>query len=177
MNQLYIYIYPHISSLLHLPRTVPNPPLQVVTKHRADLPVLCSCFPLAIYFTFGNIYKSMPLSHFVSAYPSPFPCPQVHSLHLRLYSCPAPRFFITILNNFLKLNFIFLYSRFLLLINFIHISVYMSIPITQCITPPPHHPAAFPAWHPYVCSLHLCLYFCPENWFICTNFLGSIYKR
>ena len=23
----------------------------MVTKHRADLPVLCSCFPLAIYFT------------------------------------------------------------------------------------------------------------------------------
>ena len=26
----------------------------------------------------------------------PPPCPQVHSLCLRLYSCPAPRFFITI---------------------------------------------------------------------------------
>ena len=39
---------------------------------------------------------SMPLSHFVSAYPSPFRCPQVHSLRLRLYSCPAPRFFMTI---------------------------------------------------------------------------------
>ena len=28
----------------------------------------------------------MPLSHFVPAYPSPSPCPQVHSLRLRLYS-------------------------------------------------------------------------------------------
>ena len=65
VNQLYIYIYPYISSLLHLPPTLPIPPLQVVTKHRADLPVLCGCFPLAIYFTFGSIYKSMPLSHFV----------------------------------------------------------------------------------------------------------------
>ena len=37
----------------------------MVTKHRADLPVLCSCFPLAIYFTFGSVYMSMPLSHFV----------------------------------------------------------------------------------------------------------------
>ena len=35
----------------------------------------------------------MPLSHFVPVYPSPSPCPQVHSLHLRLHSCPAPRFF------------------------------------------------------------------------------------
>ena len=49
VSQLYIYIYPHISSLLRLPPTLPIPTLQVVTKHRADLPVLCSCFPLAIY--------------------------------------------------------------------------------------------------------------------------------
>ena len=67
VNQLYIYIYPHVSSLLRLPPTLPIPPLYVVTKHRADLPVLCGCFPLAIYFTFGSICKSMPLSHFVPA--------------------------------------------------------------------------------------------------------------
>ena len=93
--QLYVYIYPHIPSLLRLPPPLPIPPLQVVTKHRADFPVLCGCFPLAICFTFGSVYMSMPLSHFVPAYPSPSPCPQVHSLHLRLYSCPAPRFFRT----------------------------------------------------------------------------------
>ena len=39
---------------------------------------------------------SMPLSHFIPAYPSPSPCPQVHSLCLCLYSCPTPRFFRTI---------------------------------------------------------------------------------
>ena len=39
---------------------------------------------------------SIPLSHFVPAYPSPSLCPQVPSLHLGLYSCPAPRFFRTI---------------------------------------------------------------------------------
>ena len=45
------------------------------------------CFPLAIYFTFGSVYMSMPLSHFVPAYPSPSPYPQVHSLvGLHLYS-------------------------------------------------------------------------------------------
>ena len=96
MNQLYVYIYPHMPSLLRLPPTLPIPPLQVVTKHQADLPVLCGCFPPAIYFTFGSVYMSMPLSHFVPASPSHSLCPQVHSLHLRLYSCPAPRFFRTI---------------------------------------------------------------------------------
>ena len=90
VNQLYIYIYPHISSLLCLPPTLSIPHLQVVTNHQADLPVLCGCFPLVIYFTFGSVYMSMPLSHFVPAYTSR--CPQVHSLHLCLYSCPAPRF-------------------------------------------------------------------------------------
>ena len=40
---------------------------------------------------------SMPLSHFVPAYPSPSPYPQVHSLvGLCLYSHLAPRFFMTI---------------------------------------------------------------------------------
>ena len=91
-----MYIYSHIPSLLHLPPTLPIPPLQVVTKHWADLPVLCGCFPLAIYFTFGNVYMSMLLSHFVPAYPAPSPCPQIHSLRLRLYSCPACRFIRTI---------------------------------------------------------------------------------
>ena len=93
VNQL--YIYPHIPSLLGLPPTLPIPPLQVVTKHRADLPVLCGCFPLAIYFIFGSVYMSMPLSHFIPDYPSPSPCPKVHSLRLHLYSYPAPRFFRT----------------------------------------------------------------------------------
>ena len=45
----------------------------------------------------------------------------------------------------------FLYSRFLLVIYFIHISVYMSIPISQFITPPPPAPCYFP---PLV-SIHL----------------------
>ena len=108
VNQLYVYIYPHIPSLLHLPPTLPIPPLQVVTKQRADLPVLCSCFQLAIYFTFGSVYMSMLLSHSIPPYPSPSPCPQVHSLRLRLYSCPAPRFFRTIC----FFVFCFLFFRF-----------------------------------------------------------------
>ena len=40
-----------------------------------------------------------------------------------------------------------------------------------------HPPTAFPSWCPDVCSLHLCLNFCPANRFICTIFLGSTYMR
>ena len=76
----------------------------MVTKHLADLPVLCGYFPLAIYFTFGGVYMSMQLSHFVPAYPPPSPCAQVHSLHLCLYSCPAPRFIRTIFFFFLMIR-------------------------------------------------------------------------
>ena len=71
VNQLYASVYPHIPSLLSLPPTLLIPPLQVVTKHRADLPVLCSYFPLVLYFTFGNVYRSVLLSHFVPAYLPP----------------------------------------------------------------------------------------------------------
>ena len=83
VNQLYVYVYPHIPSLLHLPPTLLISPLQVVTKNRADLPVLCSFFPLAIYFTLGSMYVSMLLSHFIPAYPSP----PTHVLKSILYIC------------------------------------------------------------------------------------------
>ena len=128
VNQLYIYIYPHI----HLPPTLPIPPLWVVTKHRADLPVLCGCFPLAIYFTFGSVHMSMPLFHFIPDYPSPSPCPQVHSLCLHLYSCPACRFFRT---NFFFLHSIYICQNtvfvFLFLTNF---TLYDSLKVH-----PPHY--------------------------------------
>ena len=65
-----------------------------------------------------------------------------------------------------------LYIRFSLVIYFIHISVYMSVTISQFFPLPP-----FPAWCPYISSLHLCLYFCLANWFICTFFLDSTYMR
>ena len=103
-NQLYVHIYPCISSLLRLPPTLSIPPLWLVTKHGADLPVLCGCLPLAIYFTFGSVYISTPLSHFIPAYPSPSLCPKVHSLRLHLYSCLDPRFCRTIF--FLQIPYI-----------------------------------------------------------------------
>ena len=116
VNQLYVYIYPLIPSLFSLPLTLPIPPLQVVTKHRADLPVLCSSFPLAIYFTFGRVHMSMLLSYFVPASPSHpvssilfstsaslfLPCHQVH--HYRFF-----RFHICALamHDFLKRRNVF----------------------------------------------------------------------
>ena len=72
-------------------------------------------------------------------------------------------------------NLIFLYTRFLLVIYFIHIHVSMSIPISQFIPLPP--PPTFPSWCPYVCSLYLSLYFCLADRFICTIFLDSAYMR
>ena len=96
ISYTYTYVPISLPSCVSLPPTLPIPPLKVFTKHRADPPVLCGCFPLAIYFTFGSVYMSMPLSHFVTAYPSPSPYPQVHSLvSLCLYSHLAPRFFMT----------------------------------------------------------------------------------
>ena len=61
---------------------------------------------------------------------------------------PPPHIHTTTVNSnkvtalFLKnlILFTYLYSRFLLVISFIHISVYMSIPITQFMTTPPHPP-------------------------------------
>ena len=61
---------------------------------------------------------------------------------LRLSNIP---FYIHIYHIFKNLIlFIFLYSRFLLVMHFIHISGYMSIPISQFITPPPPSPRCFP---------------------------------
>ena len=88
--------------------------------NRADLPVICGCFPLAIYVTFGSIYKSMPLSHFIPAYPSPSVCPQVHSVRLRLYSCPAPRFFMTIFFFFRFHIYVLAYSICFFLSDLLH---------------------------------------------------------
>ena len=68
----------------------------MAAKYRADLLVLCSCFPLAIYFTLGSVYVSVLLSHFVPAYSSRSPCPHVHTLLICLYSSPSPRFIRTI---------------------------------------------------------------------------------
>ena len=63
-----------------------------------------------------------------------------------LYNLDSKYGLFLLLSNRIHLITFFLYSRFLLVISFIHINVYMSIPITQFITPPPPPPppAAFP---------------------------------
>ena len=53
--------------------------------------------------------------------------------------------------------FIFLYSRFLLVIHSIHISVDMSIPISQFITPPPPPPRRFPPLGVHTFVLYICV--------------------
>ena len=78
------------------PPTAPtNPTPLVVTEHQVELPVSYSNFPLAIYFTYGNICTSMLLSQFVPLSPFPvvstslfsmstslfLPCKQVHQYH------------------------------------------------------------------------------------------------
>ena len=69
---MYTYIPISPPSCTSLPPSLYHP-LQAVTRNQADLPVLCSCFPLDNYFTFGSVYMSLLLSHFVPKYPSPTP--------------------------------------------------------------------------------------------------------
>ena len=40
-------------------------------EHKAELPALCNNFPLAIYFTHGNVCISILLSQFILTSPSP----------------------------------------------------------------------------------------------------------
>ena len=99
VHQLYVYIYalplvlPSCTLLLRQP---PIPPSWVITEHQTELPVLYGRFPLAIYFTHGSVYMSIPISQFIpfplppspvsthpfSTSPSLFlPCKQVHLYH------------------------------------------------------------------------------------------------
>ena len=81
VNQLYVYIYPHIPSLLRLLPTLPIPPLQVVTKHRTDLPVLCGCFPLTI------LHLVVYICHCYSVTSSQLTLPSPHVLKSILCVC------------------------------------------------------------------------------------------
>ena len=75
---------------------------------------------------------SMPLSHFVPAHTSPSPYPQVHSLPLRLYSCPAPRFVRTFFFFFRFHIYVLAYSIYfsLFLKNlFIYLFIYLFLAV------------------------------------------------
>ena len=120
VNQLFVYMYLHIPSLLSLPPNLPIPRLQVVTKQGVELPELCSSFPIAIHFTFGSVCMSMLLSHFVPASPpipvssslfsTPaslfLPCHQVHQNRYSIYMRQHTVFV------FLFLTYFTLYDRF-----------------------------------------------------------------
>ena len=73
MNQICAYIY---SLLLESPAHPRIPSLHVITEHQAEQPVLCSSFPLAIYFKYSSVYMSVLISQFVlsSPYPSESTC-------------------------------------------------------------------------------------------------------
>ena len=91
---MHIHITPYflpLASPSHPPYPTP------LDSHKAPSwsPCAMQLFPTSYLFYIGSIYKAMPLSHFIPAYPSCSPCPQVHSLCLHLYSCPAPGFFRT----------------------------------------------------------------------------------
>ena len=69
-------------------------------------------------------------------------------------------FLVLFYSIFLSFDFYFtyfIYSRFLLVINFIHISVYMSIPISQFITPPPPPPPRLSPLRVHTFVLYICV--------------------
>ena len=109
LNQLYVYMY-------HLPFEPPShasvPPLQIITGHQTELPLLHTSFPLAICFTHGSVCRSLPISPFIPHCPSTL-CLHVCSLHLRLSSCPADRCICT---TFLDSTYVLIYKIYFFLL-------------------------------------------------------------
>ena len=68
-------------------------------------------------------------------------------------------------------DFHVVYNRFSLVVYFIHSTVCMSIPISHFILPHLPPPESLHL------SIHLCLYFCFANKFICIRFLDSTYMH
>ena len=90
----YTYISPYLLPLAS-PSHTPSPTPLGGHKAWRWSPCALRLLPTS-YFTFGSpIYVHATLS-LCPTFPFPSPCPQVHSLHLRLYSCSAPRLFRTI---------------------------------------------------------------------------------
>ena len=127
------------------------------------------CFPFLdqMMFSVSSEYFQKDIHiHTYAFYLFFFPqsCVNFSTINFRTFS-----FFFWIL-------FIFLYCRFLLVIHFIHISVYMSIPISQFITPPPAH-RRFPP------LVSICLFSTSVSQLLpCKpvhlyHFLGSTYMR
>ena len=103
-------------------------------------------------------------------------------IHTPVYVCVC----VYIYKFFLLQKWYIMYTVFLNLILFFFIQQVLISYLFytyQCIHVNPnlpiHHTTnpTFPPWCPYVCSLHLCLYFCLANQFICTIFLDSTYMH
>ena len=88
-----VYMLPPSGASLPPP---PVPAILAVTEHPGGPPVLFSSFPLSV--SLMVVYVGQCCSQFVLPCPSPL-CPQVHSLHLCLYFCPANRFTSAIFPN------------------------------------------------------------------------------
>ena len=106
---------------VHLSRLAPEPYSQLPPHptslgcHRALgwVPCVTCKFPLALYFTYGKAYVSIPLFPFVPPL-LPLLFPQVCSLCLCLHCCPANRFISTIFLDsivFLFLTYFTVYNR------------------------------------------------------------------
>ena len=87
-------------------------PSRFITEHQAELPVLYSNFPLAVYFIPGSVYMSRLISQFIPPSPSPHPMSTYPFLCLHLYSCPANGFTCTIFLDSIGLLLLLLLSHF-----------------------------------------------------------------
>ena len=74
--------------------SLPPPTLSYASQLSQSTGLSSLCYIAALCFTYDRVYVSLPVSQFVPSSPSPpvSRCPQLHSLHLCLYSCPANRF-------------------------------------------------------------------------------------
>ena len=91
LSSIHIYPLPSEPPSHLLPHTTP------LHWYRAlvEFPEPYSKFPLAIYFTYGNVSFHV-LFPYISPSPPLSPCPQVYSLCLFLHCCPVNKFFSTI---------------------------------------------------------------------------------
>ena len=64
-------IHLYIPSQLSHGSPTPMLPLQVITEHQSELPVLYSSFSLVIYFTCDSVYMTLLHSQFLLDSPSP----------------------------------------------------------------------------------------------------------
>ena len=109
MNQTW---YTYSPSLLNLPPiSCPIPLLQVDTEPLFEFPEPYSKFPLAIYFTYGNVSFHVTLSIHLTLSSPLSPCPQVYSLCLFLHCQSVNKFFSTIFldSEYMHQNTIFIF--------------------------------------------------------------------